>query len=68
MVFDMRVDAKRCLCLWLPGALQPNQGCAGSSAAQVCWFWCSLEVLFSGARTEVPVYPPQPQICGQIGF
>lgn len=68
MVFDRRVDAKCCLCLWLPGALQPNQGCAGSSAAQPCCFQCSLEVLFSGARTEVPVDPPQPQICGQIGF
>lgn len=68
MVFDRRVDAKCCLCLWLPGALQPNQGCAGRSAAQLCWFQCSLEVLFSGARIEVPVYPQQPQTRGQIGF
>lgn len=45
MVFDTRVDAKCCLCFWLPGALQPNQRCAGSSAGFGAPWRCSLVVL-----------------------
>uniref|UniRef100_A0A8B9ZH95 Tyrosine-protein kinase n=1 Tax=Anas platyrhynchos TaxID=8839 RepID=A0A8B9ZH95_ANAPL len=59
------MNAKCCLCLLLLGALQPNQDSVTSSTEQVFWFPCSLEVLFSGARTEVPGCSPQPQIRGQ---
>lgn len=50
------MNAKCCLCLVLPGALQLSQDYVTSSAEQVCWFGCSLEVLFSGASKSLCIH------------